>query len=326
VCDDERTSAESNLKWRCSNQRVGAERPQPNPFTDEGETKMKTHYMIGLIASVTVLLLSACTAVAPAPQEQVASEGTTTESESMDEESMDEESMGEESMGEESMGEESMGEESMDEEMMGEPVAFTLTIENISDASMLPSPLAPGAYAVHAGATPLFVEGQADQGMGLEALAEDGDPSALATALGENSEAIHSGAFNTPDGADGPGPLPPGASYSFDFKAAPGEQLSFASMFVQSNDLFFAPDSAGITLFDEAGNALSGDVTEAVLLWDAGTEVNEEPGMGENQAPRQAGPNTGDDEMGVVRLVDDMYSHPATGELIRVTLTANEDM
>ena len=30
-----------------------------------------------------------------------------------------------------------------------------------------------------------------------------------------------------------------------------------------------------------------------VALWDAGTEKNEVPGVGPNQAPRQAAPNTG---------------------------------
>ena len=176
------------------------------------------------------------------------------------------------------------------------------------------------------GANPLFVDGEADLGHGLEALAEDGDPSGLAAALAENEDVAASGAFNTPVDADGPGPLLPGATYSFDFEAAPGEQLSFATMFVQSNDLFFAPDSLGIALFDEDGHAISGDVTAHVMLWDAGTEANEEPGIGEHQAPRQAGSNTGDDEMGVVRLVDDMDSYPATGELILVTLTAHDEM
>ena len=38
---------------------------------------------------------------------------------------------------------------------------------------------------------------------------------------------------------------------------------------------------------------MSGDITSKVMLWDAGTEVNQKPGEGADQAPRQAGPNTG---------------------------------
>lgn len=57
------------------------------------------------------------------------------------------------------------------------------------------------------------------------------------------------------------------------------------------------------------------------MLWDAGTEVNEEPGVGPNQAPRQPAPNTGPSEHGVVRPVRDGYTYPATAEVIRVTIT-----
>jgi hypothetical protein len=109
-----------------------------------------------------------------------------------------------------------------------------------------------------------------------------------------------SGAFNTPVGADGPGPLLPGSSYAFTFDAPPGSRLSFATMYVQSNDLFYAPDEAGIALWDASGTQISGDITAQIDLWDAGTEVNQEPGVGADQAPRQAGPDTGTNEDGVV--------------------------
>jgi len=61
-------------------------------------------------------------------------------------------------------------------------------------------------------------------------------------------------------------------------------------MFAQSNDLFFAPEPNGIPLFDAAGRARSGDSPDSIVLWDAGTEMNEQPGAGPNQAPRQAAP------------------------------------
>ena len=96
-----------------------------------------------------------------------------------------------------------------------------------------------------------------------------------------------------PDGAEEAGPALPGSTYSFTFEATPGDYLSFATMFVQSNDWFLAPSSNGIALFDGA-EPISGDITDMVSLWDAGTEVDETPGEGANQAPRQAGADTGD--------------------------------
>jgi hypothetical protein len=58
-----------------------------------------------------------------------------------------------------------------------------------------------------------------------------------------------------------------------------------------------------------------------VLLWDAGTEQNEIPGIGPDQAPWQAGPNTGAAEGGTVRQVNDGYAYPEVDQIIRVTLT-----
>lgn len=93
-------------------------------------------------------------------------------------------------------------------------------------------------------------------------------------------------------------------------------------MYVQSNDLFFAPLGAGIPLFGADGSPVSGDVTDRIQLWDAGTEVNQAPNFGPDQAPRQAGPDTGADENGVVQPVSDDFTYPSTAQLIRVTITA----
>jgi hypothetical protein len=44
-------------------------------------------------------------------------------------------------------------------------------------------------------------------------------------------------------------------------------------------------------VFDVTGKPIrGGDVTSQILLWDAGAEVSEEPGLGPNQAPLQAAP------------------------------------
>ncbi|MCT4622337.1 MAG: spondin domain-containing protein [Schleiferiaceae bacterium] len=184
------------------------------------------------------------------------------------------------------------------------------------------SPLAPGVWAVHSAGYPLFQDGMEDFGEGLEALAEDGDPSGLIANVMNKAEVKSSGVFNTPVGAGGPGPLMPGNSYEFEFTASQGDLLSFATMFVQSNDIFYGPDDAGMPLWN-GNNVVLGDITSSIDFWDAGTEVNEYPGTGVNQPIRQAGPNTGTTENGNVRIVDDGYTYLSTDETIRVTISLN---
>ncbi len=117
--------------------------------------------------------------------------------------------------------------------------------------------------------------------------------------------------------------VPPGQSISVDFQAGKGHFLSFATMLAQTNDLFYAPDAGGIALYDDSGNALTGDITAKLDLWDAGTEVNQEPGVGADQAPRQSGPNTGAAENGTVQLIEDVndgFTYPADEEVFRAEL------
>lgn len=212
-----------------------------------------------------------------------------------------------------------------------EGTTFTVRVENVSTEETAASggatigavPLSPGAYAVHSEPGPLFAAGEPAPDNGLESLAEDGSPSALAESLDGRMDVTDGGAFATPVGADEPAPIGPGGAYEFSVEAAPGERLSLATMFVQSNDLFYAPEPRGIGLFD-GEEPLSGDVTNALGLWDAGTEQNEEPGVGENQAPRQMEADTGPSEDAPVRLVTDVgdgYSYPYVSDVIRVTRT-----
>jgi hypothetical protein len=208
---------------------------------------------------------------------------------------------------------------------------FNVRIENVStthtlqpsDGKAYPAPNSPGVWLVHKGKSPLFVSGRPDRGHGLEAQAEDGNPMSLAQWLaGQVGKSIQStGVFNTPVGDSQPGPALPGKPYEFTISATPGCRLSFTSMFAQSNDLFYAPSESGIALFGRDGKPINGNVTEQILLWDAGTEVNQEPGVGKDQAPRQSAPNTGADEHGVVRLVHDSFTYPATSDVICVTIT-----
>src|SRR5581483_4572880 len=172
---------------------------------------------------------------------------------------------------------------------------FKVRVENISD---------PAGMTAKNGV--LFTEGKAARANGLEMQAEDGDPSGLVKSF----EAMHHasnlhGVFNTPVGAMGAGPIRPGDSFEYTFTAAPGMKLFSTMMFGQSNDWFYSPDANGIALFDSKGMPVTGDITNKFVLWNAGTEVDEEIGIGPNQGPRQKGLNTGADEHGVVNRVKD---------------------
>ena len=186
--------------------------------------------------------------------------------------------------------------------------------------SGIASPLAPGVWAVHSKSSVIFDDGNSDFGEGLEALAEDGNPAMLITSLMAKGEVKSSGVFNTPVGASAPGPLLPGSSYEFTFTASSSDYLSFATMFVQSNDIFFAPTDMGMALWNGV-NPVAGDITANTMFWDAGTEVNEYPGVGVNQPIRQSGANTGSAESGKVRLVDDGFIYLNTDETIKVSIS-----
>ena len=202
---------------------------------------------------------------------------------------------------------------------------FRVRIQNVSPESDVPTLFAPGVWVLHSEAGPLFTSGEADRDQGLEALAEDGDPTALAASL--RAQGLQAGVFDTPVCADTPGLLPSGEtvesgdSYEFEVTAsAATPYLSFATMLVQSNDLFLAPAGQGIALFDKDGKAIGlKNVTHELLLWDAGTEANEEPGTGPYQAPRQSVTNTGPaDVNATVRAVNDEFEYADIADLVRV--------
>ena len=89
--------------------------------------------------------------------------------------------------------------------------------------------------------------------------------------------------MNTPVGKTEAGPIEPGESYEFSFKAGRGQNLSLFTMVAASNDLFISPENSGIALYDSEGNPRSGDITAQLLLWDAGTEHNQPLGEGSDQ-------------------------------------------
>ena len=95
-------------------------------------------------------------------------------------------------------------------------------------------------------------------------------------------------------------------------------------MFVQSNDKFYAPDPKGVDLFD-GEKPIAADLTKRIMLWDAGTELDEPPGIGSHQAPRQSTVDSGPAEGGTVHLANDGFSYPPTSEVIQFTGSAADD-
>lgn len=205
---------------------------------------------------------------------------------------------------------------------------FKVRIENISNADGLmttdgakyPFALSPGMFTVTEGGTSFFKVGKMAKN-GLEEQAEDGNPAGLVKFWETKIGSINLGVFNMPVGTDKPAPILPGGAYEFTFKATEGMKLNLIAMYGQSNDLFYAPQTT-INLFDQNGNTLVGDITEKLMLWDAGTEVNQAPGIGDQQAPRQKMANTGTTEKVAVGLVKDNFTYPNTKDVLKVTIMA----
>ena len=205
--------------------------------------------------------------------------------------------------------------------------SFTVTVENVSTPGLLNTsraggavPLSPGAWAIFTGNDPMFTEGQMAD-IGTERIAEDGTAGTKDAAMGALSNVRDHGIFKT-----AAGPLLPGESAQFSFNASPGDRLQFETMFVQSNDWFYSfSGGIGLELFN-AKAPVTGDVTSALKLYDAGTEADTPPGTGPDQKPVQATDNQGPTESVVItraRVRHPTFTIPATNAVIKVTITAN---
>jgi hypothetical protein len=222
-------------------------------------------------------------------------------------------------------------------------VTFTVKVENVSRRTLqLPNgnvteiPLSSGVWAVHNGRNPIFTPGEVEPGVGLKGLAEAGMALAFAPNLRRVAGVRAADAFSEPLGqprqrmstnrAEGGGAnvsrmLMAGQRFEFTITARPGDRLSIALMNSQSNDGVIANGAEGIALFDEAGMPVSGDLTAKLSMWDAGTEVNEEPGVGRNQGLRQGAPHAGDPERRAVRPMKDAeFGHlwPPVDQIVKV--------
>lgn len=106
---------------------------------------------------------------------------------------------------------------------------------------------------------------------------------------------VQSGAFfgEGSETVDAPVVLP-GQSISFKFNAGKGQKLMFATMYGASKDWFFAPENPGINLYDNSGNAITGDVSAQVKLWDNGSKTNDTGETENNLVAMVSGVNAAD--------------------------------
>jgi len=173
----------------------------------------------------------------------------------------------------------------------GNPEALSASLRPLTG---LATPISPGVLVVHGGNAPFFTLGERDRAQGLERIAEDGYAVPLREKLGAlGDEKLKSvKLFDTPVGRDTTGPARPGGAYEIELEAVPGDRLSFVTMFGWSSDWFFGTDEHGIELFD-GSTPVYGPVTGDVKLFDVGSELSEESGVGPHTGPQQPGPDSG---------------------------------
>ncbi len=212
------------------------------------------------------------------------------------------------------------------------PTSFTLTFENISSPGQLSTSDGGSVDVVFAAGVwaeldpgVLFTTGDAAS-TELEEIAEDGENLPLLVEVEDWPNQVTSGTLADVDVSTyTESPLAPGVTVEVQIDAVPGDDVSFVSMFIQSNDAFVGPRGGSLQLFDDMGQPLTGDRTADLALFDAGTEMNEEPGLGPNQPLRQAAHGDGMVEGGVVTIIDGMdaagYTYPAIADVFRLSVS-----
>ena len=119
-------------------------------------------------------------------------------------------------------------------------------------------------------------------------------------------------------------PLGSNQAYRLMFDAPLQAFISIATMRMHSNDLFLAFSDKGLPLFDEMTDLplynQTTDVSSELYLWDAGTEVNEKPGLGGRQ-PLKSKANRRLDSQNRVRFHDRRFDNtPTVTELISANI------
>lgn len=188
----------------------------------------------------------------------------------------------------------------------------TLTFSNLAAANG--PALTPLFIALHDGTFDAFDAGNIASSA-IEAIAELGDGSGLASAFSAGHTNGISATVTASLNAFGPGVFLPGASGSITLNLDPvkNRYLSYFAMVVPSNDRFIGNDSpTEIELFDDMGHFLGLNHFESVSsIWDAGSETD-----GSFGAAFVVGSDAlaGNAQNGVIALNDDfaVYSGLAT--------------
>lgn len=171
-------------------------------------------------------------------------------------------------------------------------VIITITNTGEENRGTVAGALSPVLWALHDDTVSLFdAGGAAADVVGLEELAEDGDPAPWLAAI--------DGAAGIGTAAITDAPLPFGESVVL--SVTPDETnrfISLATMVGTSNDAFVATFPSGIALIDENGDhrmnaMIEADFLRLLAVWDAGTEANEVPGVGPNTGAQQLVPDVG---------------------------------
>ncbi len=210
---------------------------------------------------------------------------------------------------------------------------FQVKVENVSTTTTLEPgsmpdrtvPLSHGVWAIYSAGSLFTLNQPSDEG--TSRIAEDGMTTIKTNDLNISNTIISNGEFVAPGGPDNGAALFSGETSIFTFNAKPGEKLQIESMFVQSNDWFYAFRNGGLQLF-VGTTPISGNVTSELLLYDAGTEADEPAGMGTTQKPDQApmGMNIGpDDPINLVKIATEKHPSfviPPTSSVIKITVTS----
>ena len=154
----------------------------------------------------------------------------------------------------------------------------------------------------------------------LQWLTETGGLSKVAEFYSKNLDDKHSGKVSSSKNGVTGGPIFSGDPFEFEIEAEDGDKLTILSMYAQFDDLFYG--SLSVIYLFENNKPVSGDITKYFQLWDAGTEVNQEPGKGSYQAARQKSKTEGDRENGVIHSINDAFAYPLLTTVIKATTTA----
>jgi len=140
---------------------------------------------------------------------------------------------------------------------------YKITINNLTSGQ----PVTPPVVATHRRPVDLFEVGE-PASFEVKEIAENGNVTPLADALGANKHVFESKVVPSPTG---PPPILQGGTLTFEITASPpAKYLSFVSMLICTNDGFTGIDA--LRLPKEVGDS----VTVYTDAYDAGTEVNTE--------------------------------------------------